>query len=97
MKLSKDQVKKVAKLARLPLSDKEIDRYSEQLSKILEYVKQLEKVDTKGVEPLFNVTERTNITQIDIVGKCLTQEEALENISNRKNGYFVTKGVFKND
>lgn len=97
MKLSKDQVKHVAKLANLPLTEEEEEKYSGQLSKILEYVDQLNRVDTSNVEPTFNVSGNTNITQEDLVNKSLTQEKALENTSNKRDGFFVTKGVFENE
>ena len=97
MKLSTDQVKKVAKLANLPITDEETDKYSDQLSKILDYIDQLNSVDTKGVEPTYNVTDLENVIRPDEVGDSLTQEEALQNGSNVKNGYFVTKGVFESE
>lgn len=95
MKLTKDQVKHVAKLANLPLSSEEEEKYSEQLSKILEYVEQLNKVDTSDVEPTFNVSEQANIEAEDKLDECLSQEDALSNIPHKNNGFFVTKGVFE--
>lgn len=87
MKLTKDQVKHVAKLANLPLTEAEEEKYSEQLSKILEYVEQLNSVDTSKVEPIFNVSGLTNVMAEDKVRECL----------NWKEGFFVTKGVFDNE
>lgn len=97
MKLTKDQVKHVAKLANLPLSAEEEEKYSQQLSKILEYVDQLNSVDTKNVEPTFNVSGQTNVEAKDEIGDCvISQEEALSNAPKKQNGFFVTKGVFDN-
>ena len=48
-KITKDEVEKVAHLARLELNEDEINNHAEQLEKILEYIKQLEKIDTKNV------------------------------------------------
>lgn len=95
MKLSIDKVKKVAKLANLPLTSDEEEKYSEQLSKILDYIDQLNSVDTKGAEPTFNVTGRENVLAVDKVEESLTQEEALKNAPRKENGLFVTKGVFE--
>lgn len=95
MKLSKNQVKHVAKLANLPISDEELEKYSQQLSKILDYIDLLNKVDTKNLEPLFNVTGLENILREDEISEGLTQEEALQNASSSKDGYFTTKGVFE--
>lgn len=97
MRLTVDQVRHVAKLANLPVSDKEIEVYSKQISEILDYVKLLDGVDTSNVEATVNVTVRKNITREDIPGKSLTQQEALSNSSQTKDGYFVTKAVFEND
>lgn len=97
MKLTKIQVKHVAKLANLPLIDDEEKKYSQQLSKVLDYIEKLNQVATPGVEALFNVTKNKNITQADVPSKSLTQEEALQNAPAKKNGYFVTKGVFEEE
>lgn len=97
MKLSSDQVKKVAKLANLSLSDNEIEKYSGQLSKILDYVDKLNEVDTENVEPTFNVTGLSNVMADDESKPSLTQDQALANASEKKDGMFVTKGVFNNE
>ncbi len=65
VKLTDEQVKHVAKLANLPITDDEVKKYGEQLSVILEYVDQLDKVDTSGVEPTFNVSGQSNIYHQD--------------------------------
>lgn len=95
MKLTSDQVKKVAKLANLPLSFEQEERHSEQLSKILDYIEQLNKVDTSGVPPLYNVSQKKNVLREDIVSNSLTQEESLQNSPNYKKGFFITKGIFE--
>jgi aspartyl-tRNA(Asn)/glutamyl-tRNA(Gln) amidotransferase subunit C len=97
MALTKDEVKKVAKLANLPLSEEEEEKYADQLSKILEYVEQLNKVDTSDVEPTFNVSGQSNITAEDEVSTCLPQDMALKNASKKTEQFFTTKGVFNNE
>lgn len=105
MKISRDQVKHIAKLANLPLTSEEEEKYSEQLSKILDFVEQLNKVETEGVEPTFNVSGQENVMQEDLVGDCtLTSEEALANAPKKnetlpagRQEFFVTKGVFDNE
>lgn len=97
MKLSIDQVKKVAKLANLPISDEEEEKYSEQLSKILDYVEQLNQVDTSKIEPTFNVTGKTNVMAKDEVVTSLSASEATHNAKATQEGFFVTKGVFNNE
>lgn len=87
MKLTADQVRKVAKLANLPLSSEEEVKYSGQLSKILDYIEQLNKVDTSDIEPTYNVSGLSNVMAKDVLKKG----------SNTKVGFFVTKGVFDNE
>jgi aspartyl-tRNA(Asn)/glutamyl-tRNA(Gln) amidotransferase subunit C len=97
MKLTRDQLKHVAKLSNLPVTEEEEETYSAQLSDILGYIDQLDRVDTKEVEPTFNISMNTNITQEDDPSKSLTQNEALANTPQSKNGFFVTKGVFESE
>lgn len=95
MKLTSDQVKKVAKLANLPLTPTEEEKYSEQLSKILDYVEKLNSADTSKVEPTFNVTGQGNVMREDTTTPSLSQEEALQNAPKEKDGKFETKGVLE--
>lgn len=97
MKLTSDQVKKVAKLANLPLTTEEEEKYSEQLSAILGYFEKLNEVDTSNVEPTFNVTGQSNVMRKDETAGCLSQEEALLNAPKKKDGMFETKGVFEEE
>jgi aspartyl-tRNA(Asn)/glutamyl-tRNA(Gln) amidotransferase subunit C len=96
MKLGSDQVKKVAKLANLPINDDEVTRYSDQLSKILEYIDLLDKVDTQNTEPTFNVTGNTNIFQNDDIEPSFEQKDAVSNGKN-KDELFIAKGVFSGE
>lgn len=92
----KIDVKKVARLANLPLNSEEEEKYSRQLSKILDYVEQLNKVDTENVESTFNVTGLSNVMRPDEIGDdTITQEEVLSNAPQTKTGFIVTKGVFE--
>jgi aspartyl-tRNA(Asn)/glutamyl-tRNA(Gln) amidotransferase subunit C len=66
-KLTRDDVLKLARLARLQLTDEEVVEYSEELSEILQYVEQLSSVDVKGLEPTNQITGLTNVTRPDEV------------------------------
>ncbi len=90
----KIDVKHIAKLASLPLTVEEEEKYSEQLSKVLDYIDQLNRADTSKVEPTFNVTGLNNVMSEDETVVSLSQEEALSNAPKKKAGMFVTKGVF---
>lgn len=95
MQLTREQVRKVAKLANLPMSEKEEEVYAKQLSVIIDYIDQLQKVDTEGVEPTFNVSGKVNVEGKDEITPSLSQQEALANASSKRQGFFVTKGVFE--
>lgn len=75
--LSKEQVRHVAKLARLELTDDEAERFSGQLSDILSYMEILEEVETDNVEPTSQVTGLTNVTRKDKVEKWCEREDLL--------------------
>jgi aspartyl-tRNA(Asn)/glutamyl-tRNA(Gln) amidotransferase subunit C len=64
-KLTRDDVLKLARLARLDLSEAEVEEYSEELSAILQYVEQLGSVDVEGLKPTNQVTGLTNVTRED--------------------------------
>ena len=65
MKLDQEQIKHIANLARLELSDKELEKYGEQLSDVLGYIDQLQEVNTDGIEPTAQVTGCTSVWQED--------------------------------
>lgn len=66
-KLTRDVVLKLAQLSRLKLTDEEIERFREELSSILDYVEVLDSVDTKGLEPTYQVTGLKNVMREDKV------------------------------
>lgn len=76
--LTDDQVRHVAKLARLHLTDQEVQRLSGELSKVLDYVDLLSEVDTDGVEPTYQVTGLQNVSQTDEVKQRVSRTEMLE-------------------
>lgn len=90
----KIDVKHVAKLASLPLHDSEVPKFEKQLSEVLDYVKKLDEVNTKDVEPTSQVTGLENVTRKDEPRPSLTQEEAISQAKNTHNGFFQVKGVF---
>jgi aspartyl-tRNA(Asn)/glutamyl-tRNA(Gln) amidotransferase subunit C len=79
MSLSTDQVKHIAKLARLSLSDLEIEKYSKDLNQILAYVEQLQELDTQGVEPMLGAVQNQKPLREDIVIDSGLQEKMLAN------------------
>jgi aspartyl-tRNA(Asn)/glutamyl-tRNA(Gln) amidotransferase subunit C len=66
-KLTRDDVLKLAQLARLDLADDEVERYRKELTEILQYVEQLSSVDVEDLDPTNQVTGLTNVTREDEV------------------------------
>ena len=83
MSLSRDDVEKVALLGRLLLSDDELARMTVQLGQIVEYVRQLEELDTSQVEPLAHAADLENVFAGDVVRPSLDREQALANAPKR--------------
>lgn len=66
-KLSREDILKLARLARLRLTDDEVVIYQKELSAIIEYVAHLDAADTKGLEPTYQVTGLTNVVRADVI------------------------------
>lgn len=88
MEVDKDMLKKVGEVARIKLTGNEIDRFIPQVKEILEYFSLLEEVDTENVKPSFQPIEIKNRLREDKAEKPLSQEEALANSKQNKDGYF---------
>lgn len=90
MALTRADVEKVALLARLRLSDAELDTMTGQLGQIVGYVDLLAEVDTEGVEPMAHAVEVTNVFAVDEVRPSLPRDEALANAPRHNGrGYLV--------
>ena len=88
MAISRDEVLHVAKLARLELSDAELDRFAEQLSAILDAVGKVAELDLSEVEPTAHPLELANAWAEDEPRPCLAVEEALANAPDREGDFF---------
>lgn len=93
MSLSKDDVAKVARLARIRMNDEQLEQMAPQLSKIIGFVEQLSEVNTDNVEPLANVVDITLQLREDKVtdGDCV--DKVLANAPESTQGYFVVPKV----
>ena len=95
MKITLDQVRYVAELARLQLAPAEEERLTGQLNAILEYMGQLAEVDTAGVEPTSHVLPLTNVLREDEPRPCLTNAEALANAPDAEQGHFAVPKIIE--
>jgi aspartyl-tRNA(Asn)/glutamyl-tRNA(Gln) amidotransferase subunit C len=86
--ISRDEVLHVARLARLALSDEEVERLGAQLSAILEAVGKVSELDLEGVEPTAHPLDLTNVWADDEPHELLRVEEALASAPDREGGFF---------
>jgi aspartyl-tRNA(Asn)/glutamyl-tRNA(Gln) amidotransferase subunit C len=97
MQLSKHEIQHIAKLARLELTDVELEKYGSQLSAVLGYIDQLKEVDVKGVEPTAQVTGLDNVLREDVV-KGWDKEEielALKDAPEREGRFIKVKRIIE--
>lgn len=95
MALTKDDVKHIAKLARLEMGDAEIEKFQGQLSGILDHAKMLEEIDTTNVEPIAQITGLRNVSFEDKVKDCDVKEALLEQSPmDKQDGMIKVKNVF---
>ena len=94
VRLGRDEVKHVAKLANLILTDEEVEKLGGQLSETLKFIEELNEVDTQNVEETHSVTGLSNITRLDETETSLSQNQALQNAKSSENGQFKVKAIF---
>lgn len=94
-KLTKKQVEHIGKLSRLFLTESEKEKFASQLSSILDYVGQLNKVETKKVEPIANISGLFNIKRKDEIKPSLPREKLLKNAPAQKDGFLKVKAVLE--
>lgn len=88
MTISREDVEYVAALARLELTEKETQEYTEQLNSILGYAAMLERLDTDGVVPTAHAVPLHNVLREDQVSPSIRQEKALKNAPDADEGFF---------
>ena len=93
--VSHDEILKIASLAKLHLSDKEISLYTDQINDILEYMDQLDELDTEDIEPLSHVLDQLNMTRKDEQIPSLPREKALKNAPKTDGEYFLVPNVIE--
>ena len=95
--ISRDDVAHLARLARLTLTDGELDSFAGQLDAILEHVSQIQAVDVTGVEATDNPLKSVNVTRRDAVAPSLTQEQALAAAPNAVDGRFAVPRILEEE
>jgi aspartyl-tRNA(Asn)/glutamyl-tRNA(Gln) amidotransferase subunit C len=93
VEISRDEVLHVAKLARLALTEEEIERFRGQLSAILEAVGKVSELDLEGVPPTSHPLDLFNVLAEDEPAPCLSRQEALANAPDADGGFFAVPPV----
>lgn len=88
MPITEEEVRYVAHLSRLALSDDEVETFGSQLDDIISYVEKLNELDTSDVEPMIHAADRTNVFREDSAGESLPRKEALQNAPEEAEGCF---------
>ena len=95
MPVSTEQVRHIAKLARIAMSDEEIGRLAPELNNILGWVEQLGEVNTEGVEPLTAVIDQKLRLRDDVVTEGNIRDEILANAPEAQHGFFAVPKVIE--
>lgn len=93
MAIDNQTIKQVAFLARLKIDDRDIEKAQSEFNGILNWVEQLQEVDTQNVEPLFSVHEETLPIREDVVTDVNLKNEVLQNAPDQEFGYFAVPKV----
>ncbi len=95
MKLSREEVLHIALLARLGLTETEVDKFREQLSNILENFEVLQQVDTSDIPPTTQSIALENVVSDDEVASCLPQSQVLANAPQKEGNFFKVRAVLE--
>lgn len=95
MSLTRDDVAKIAHLARLALTDEELTHYQEQLSAVLDYAARLNELDLSGVAPASAAAIGQNVMRDDVIAPSLPREDALFNAAAVAQGQFLIQSVLE--
>ena len=93
MSIDKNQVKKVAKLSRISLDDRKLESLSKDLDAILNFVEQLNKLDTNKTEPLTSIVDKTLEPRNDKINDGKIQDEILKNSPDKNEEFFIVPKV----
>ncbi|HEY4622878.1 Asp-tRNA(Asn)/Glu-tRNA(Gln) amidotransferase subunit GatC [Solibacillus sp. FSL R7-0668] len=92
-KLSKEEVKHVANLARLAITEEEAEKFAEQLGKITDFAEQLNELDTTNVEPTSHVLPLVNVLREDVAKEGLPREKVMLNVKEQEAGQIKVPSI----
>lgn len=95
--ISKDLIKNLSNLAKINLTEEQIEKYNNDLSSIMGYMEEIKNLDVSNISETSRVAKEENVLREDVVKESLPQSEALKNSKNTNNGYFLVPAIFKGD
>lgn len=93
--ISKEQVKRIADLAHLAVTEEEVAMYTDQLQSIVTFANQLSELNTDDVKPTTHIMHQPNVLREDVQKQTITQEEALKNAPDKQAGYFKVPPILE--
>ncbi len=95
MTLSTKEVEHIAALARIGLGEEEVEKFARELSDVLEHFRELETVNTDGIEPIGHITGVTNVFRADRAEDCdeQTKKDIMSQVPQTKDGYIKVRSV----
>jgi len=94
-RISKEEVKHVAHLARLAITEEEAEKFTQQLDAIISFAEQLNEIDTTNIVPTSHVLEMKNVMREDQAAKGLPVEEVVKNAPDHKDGYIRVPSILE--
>ena len=94
--ITKEDVQKVAELARLDLQEDQVEIYTNQLEKILDYVAQLQRIDTTNIKPTTRAVEVVNVLRDDVVEESFIREDLLNLAPHREDDFYRVPKILSN-
>ncbi|ATP41964.1 Asp-tRNA(Asn)/Glu-tRNA(Gln) amidotransferase GatCAB subunit C [Solibacillus sp. R5-41] len=94
-KISKEEVKHVAHLARLAITEEDAEKFAEQLGKITDFAEQLNELDTTNVEPTSHVLPLVNVMREDVAKEGLSIEKVMLNVKNQEAGQIKVPSIME--
>ena len=94
-KISKEEVKHVAHLARLAITEEEAEKFAEQLGKITDFAEQLNELDTTNVEPTSHVLPLVNVLREDVAKQGLPREKVMLNVKDQEAGQIKVPSIME--
>jgi aspartyl-tRNA(Asn)/glutamyl-tRNA(Gln) amidotransferase subunit C len=87
MAVKKETVRKVAELARIELTEREVEKFSRDLGEVIDAFGKLQRIPTKGVRPTFQPVEQKNVMREDRIEESIPRELLLKNLRNKQSGF----------